>query len=573
MTDDDAPVRPATRPPHRAFRFLARLVAGCVMAVAGVLLSAAPAAAHAALIASNPADGAVLAAPPSAVRLTFSETVQLPPGAISVVGPAGNRVAEVIAAQPSGSVVSVGLPALQGAPTRGTYTVSWRVISADSHPVGGAVSFSIGAPSRAGHAAGAHAGRAVGMAFGVARFGGFAGLTVLIGAVALCCYGGAHVATRREVRRLVVVAWAVLVAAAFAALALQGPYASASGLTGLGDGALLTQTLHSHYGTALSLRIALLGALPALLVWAAHVVPGAASRTRWAAFGLAPLAAGLAMTWAAVGHASDSGSQTPLTMTADAVHVLAASLWLGGLVAVLAMLWRRPATAAPETEVVATVERFSRMAVWCVTVLAATGLYQACLRVGTFAAILTTEYGRLLLAKVTLVAAVLTVASRSRARLHRLRGPATTLRRLVATEAVGACAVLALTAGLVESQPAIQQYAARPTTRTTHFSAGGPAGAGDLTIRLPNTARGLGTADLTVLSAGGQPRDVPELQAAWTQRARGIGPLAAHLTRTGTGHYHATWAPLPVGGSWQLALTIRTSDIDQTTTRITIHIR
>jgi copper transport protein len=527
-----------------------------VLAVVGVFLSAAPAAAHAALIGSNPPDGAVLAAAPSAVTLRFSESVQVPSGGVSVVGPDGRTVAGLAVSQ-NGPAVSARLPALQG--VRGTYTVSWRVISADTHPVGGAVSFSVGAPSRTGHAPTVRASRAAGVAFGIARFGGFAGVTMLVGAVALCCYGGVEVAGNRRVRRLVVAAWAALVAATFAALALQGPYVSASGLGHVTDGTLLAQTQHTRYGTTLSLRIALLGALPGTLVWAER------RRIGRAAAGL--LAAGLVATWAMLGHASETGSQTPLTVAADAVHLLAAAVWLGGLAAILAMLWRQ----APSGAVVTAVERFSPFAAGCVAVLAATGLYQAYLRVETPAAILTTGYGRLLLVKVALVAAVLAVASRTRAHLH--RGSTIALRRLVAAETGGALVVLALTAALVESQPAIQEYAVRPATRTVRFVAGGPGGTGNLTLRLPNTARGLGTGDLTVRSADGHLRDVPELRATWAQPVRGIGPLSARLTRIGTGRYRATWAPLSVDGSWRFAFTIRTSDIDETTTRIPIHIR
>jgi copper transport protein len=261
-----------------------------------------------------------------------------------------------------------------------------------------------------------------------------------------------------------------------------------------------------------------------------------------------------------LGHASEAGSQTPLTVAADAVHLLAAALWLGGLAAILAMLWRQE----PSEAVVTAVRRFSPFAAGCVAILAATGLYQAYLRIETPAAILTTGYGRLLVAKVALVAAVLAVASRTRAHLH--RGPTIALRRLVAAETGGALVVLALTAALVESQPAIQQYAARPV----RLVASGP---GNFTLRLPNTARGLDTGDLTVRSADGHPRDVPELRATWAQPVRGIGPLPARLTRTGIGRYRATWAPLPVDGSWQFAVTIRTSDIDEATTSIRIHIR
>src|SRR4051794_120069 len=108
-----------------------------------LVLGAAPASAHATLDTTTPANGAELPAgqPPSAVSLKFSENVQIPDNAIRVVS-AGSGAAVDIGTPEHGtgdSVVTVPLPKLDD----GTYVVSWRVVSADSHVVSGALSFAV----------------------------------------------------------------------------------------------------------------------------------------------------------------------------------------------------------------------------------------------------------------------------------------------------------------------------------------------------------------------------------------------------------------------------------------------
>ncbi|MGK5451435.1 CopD family protein, partial [Streptomyces radiopugnans] len=129
--------------------------------------------------------------------------------------------------------------------------------------------------------------------------------------------------------------------------------------------------------------------------------------------GGAVVAVGLAATWAAAEHAS-TGVQTAVAVPADIVHLLAVAVWLGGLAALLTALRWGPAVGGEA------VRRFSRIALGCVAVLAATGLYQSWRQVGGWAALASTSYGRLLLVKIALVALLLGVARFSRRHTARL---------------------------------------------------------------------------------------------------------------------------------------------------------
>ncbi|WP_292382596.1 copper resistance protein CopC, partial [Mesorhizobium sp.] len=106
-----------------------------------VMASTSQALAHAALIKTDPADGAVLAQAPARFSLTFSEPVS--PLVLTLVRPDGTPVA-LTSFRLSDQTVEIDNPrALKS----GTHVLSWRVISADGHPVGGSLLFSIGAPS------------------------------------------------------------------------------------------------------------------------------------------------------------------------------------------------------------------------------------------------------------------------------------------------------------------------------------------------------------------------------------------------------------------------------------------
>lgn len=109
---------------------------------------AGAASAHAALRSTDPGDGTVLKSAPRDITLTFTESVGLLDDSFRVLAPDGKRLKVTDAGHgPGGSdTARVSLPAELA---QGTYTVAWRVVSADSHPVSGAFTFSVGKPSPA----------------------------------------------------------------------------------------------------------------------------------------------------------------------------------------------------------------------------------------------------------------------------------------------------------------------------------------------------------------------------------------------------------------------------------------
>lgn len=100
------------------------------------------ASAHATRVSSQPADNAVLMAGPDQVSATFNEQLQTTFAAMAVVGPDGNVWSS---GQPTvqGALVSIGMRPLGPA---GTYTVNYRVTSADGHVVSGSWSFRLTVP-------------------------------------------------------------------------------------------------------------------------------------------------------------------------------------------------------------------------------------------------------------------------------------------------------------------------------------------------------------------------------------------------------------------------------------------
>ncbi|WP_405922146.1 copper resistance CopC/CopD family protein [Streptomyces sp. NBC_00122] len=395
-----------------------------VLALVGAVLAlllggAGPALAHTALSGSDPADGAVLDTPPRQVTLTFTESVSFPDDALRVLSPANERVNPRPAQHADGKGNTARVELSDKLP-QGTYTVAWRVVSADSHPISGAFTFSIGKPSEtaAAVATGSPDDSAVGRLYGFFRYVAYSGLALLVGAAAfiLVCWPAA--AELRPVRRLLVAGWATLAVATVALLLLRGPYETADRLTSAFDLAQLGRTATGRPGVALIARLALLLVAAAVMLWRPAVPlarhddgsqpPDPGARVRLAG---AVLAAGLAFTWAAAEHAS-AGLQVPLAVPVAALHLLAMGVWLGGLVTLVIAL--RDRGAGGHDVPASAVGRFSTLAFTAVAVLVGTGVYQSWRQVGSWEALTTTSYGRTLIVKVAVVVLVLYVASFSR---------------------------------------------------------------------------------------------------------------------------------------------------------------
>ncbi|MGW2708739.1 copper resistance CopC/CopD family protein [Streptomyces sp. NPDC001356] len=613
------------------------------IAVTGALLAGAgPASAHAALTGSDPAQGVVAAKAPTQVSLTFSEKVALNDDSLRVLDPKGKPVQTGSPANVSGTTYSVRL---RSGLADGTYTVTYQVVSADSHPVAGAYTFSIGAPSQTvvsgtGPVAG---GGVVGGLYAFGRYVSYAGFIVLAGGAAFvlaCWRRGAGV---RPLQRLVVGGWIALTAATLWLLLLRGAYTGSGKFADVFDLELLGQVLQTKTGAALVSRLLLLAAaaLFVAVLFGAYTRRDEGEEKRDLTFGLAVggvvVAAGLATSWAMAEHAS-TGLQPGIAMPVDVVHLLAVAAWLGGLTALLTALYRAPAEMPVEA---AAVQRFSRVAFGSVLALVITGVYQSWRQLGSWSAFTETRYGQLLLVKIGLVAVLVGIAAVSRRWTGRLTDPAVRtgetkkaqarkervaastggkdtragsrdtgraaqlarqraaadaarakrlrdgdpnrfgLRRSVLAEAGVALVLLAVTTALTQTEPGRTEQEAKAATSTSAGS-GTSATSGALTLDMPfdtggTDGKGVVSIDLDPARVGGNEMhvyvqrpngrafDVPEVKVSFTQEAKKIGPLPVNPDHITTGHWSASGVQIPMAGDWKIAVTVRTSDIDQVT--------
>lgn len=419
----------------------AALVAALVSLLFGLMLAGAgPASAHAALTGSDPQDGAVVATAPKEVTLTFSEAIAVGDGSIRVLDPSSKRADT--GAEPKdlseGSTVRYGVELHPGLPD-GTYTVAWQAVSADSHPISGAFTFSIGAPSETTVALPSEevGGGPVGVVYGIARYAAYTGFILLVGGAAFVLGCWPRGASARPMQRLVVRGWVTLTAATLVMLLLRNPYTGSGKFADAFDLDGLQAVLDTKPGAALVSRLLLLGAAALFIavLFGTYARREDAVEKKDLTFGLAVgggvVAAGIAATWAMSEHAS-TGLQAGIAMPVDVLHLLAVAAWLGGLVSLLVALYRTPDVGS------GAVRRFSRVAFGSVLVLAATGIYQSWRQVGSWSALTGTRYGQLLIIKVALIAVLLAVAWFSRRWTARLTDTAAASGGAEATDTAAA---------------------------------------------------------------------------------------------------------------------------------------
>ncbi|MEU2598389.1 copper resistance protein CopC [Streptomyces hirsutus] len=376
-----------------------------------LLGSAGPASAHAALRGADPGEGSVVKSAPRHITLTFTESVALLDDSFRIYSPDNHRVPldEPEHADGRSDTARIGLP---DGLDDGTYTVAWRVVSADSHPASGAFTFSIGKPSpTAPMAPAAPAEHPITASlYDTGRYLAYIAAALLIGTVAFAAL--CRPPDTAPLRMPLVTGWWTLLTSTAVLLVLRAPYENGTSPATAFDLSAFTGALTGRPGIALLTRLALLALTAAVLLRLArlrraHGEPDGRTSPARLAVGTV-LAVALALTWAAAEHAS-AGIQVPVAMTSSVLHLLAMACWLGGLTALLIVLFR--ADAPPP---VATVTRFSRLAFLSVTVLVVTGVYQSWRGLGSWSALADSSYGRTLAVKLVMTAALLLAAGLSR---------------------------------------------------------------------------------------------------------------------------------------------------------------
>ncbi len=511
-------------------RALTRAAAGTLVLLALLVGPATPASAHAQLLESTPTPGQRFEQAPDQVELVFDEAVQLPDEALRlfVVGETEPRP---LTASAVDARVSAPLPADLGA---GGFVLSYRVISADGHPVSGTLAFTVGdaAPTPGRVDTGelptptpALAAISALAAAGVLLFSGLSFFDVVIRRTPV---------RGRWSRRLAGAAWLTALGASGGAIAVN---LWVPGATGRVDPqAVLALGLVALSGAALLLR----------------------GRARAAIAGIA-LAGPLV-----VGH-SVSIPPVPVTLLVDAVHLGAAAYWVGGIAGIALVLIRRRPSAEDETHAlaggIATVQRFSAGAALSVLALLASGATLAVLILPSPAALVASAFGRTLLLKVALVLAVLVLAALNRFRiLPRVRRSHSAdrswrmLRSAVAAEAVLLVVIVAVTGLLTVSDPTPERSAAQPVNVTSeHLAVHGtidPVGVGDTVLRVQ-------------IERDGVPADAEQVIVTATLPAHDLGPLVTQARRDPkTGDYVAE-LDLPVPGTWRFVLAARWDTYDK----------
>ncbi len=537
----------------------------------GLGLGVSPASAHALLTGTEPVDGAALRTAPTRVLLSYSESIRVSDDSIRVLDAAGARVDDGHA-RPGAKASQATVALKPGLPT-GTYVVSWRVISADSHPVSGAFAFGIGGPPQAGaaHAEGDTSGsQTVGLFFGAARFAGYVGIGLLLGACVFLTLIWPRGFQAQGAGRLLAVGWAITAVSALAQLLLQGPYAAGVGLSGVFRWSILSTTVEDRFGHLLLIRLLALCLAAPLLRRAVRVgAPDLWHRGELAALGLA-----ISVTLAAIGHGS-TGDLAGLAVVSLTVHVLGMSVWIGGL-SVIAVLLLRQASGA---ELAVVLPRWSRLAAGAVIALVLSGLVQSWREIGTLPALVDTSYGRMLLYKTWFFLGMLSVGGLAQLWVRRhyrtkndvaAAAPGTAalagLRRGVVAELTAGAVVLGLTAALVNMVPGRTSYA--PPFSGTAF-----AGPMTVKVRVSPTRVGAESLDVRAWAPTGKPQRLVAASAELSLPSAELGPFTVPLDLADTGHAHSDRLQLPLDGKWQLRLTLRLNDFDQYVTTLFYPVR
>ena len=520
-----------------------RITLLAALAVLFSLLFVSPAAAHAELVSTTPANGDQLTSPPAEIQMTFTESVNLVDDGIRLVDHVG---ATVPTPNPTvdAQTVTWSMPADLA---EGPYVVTWRVVSSDGHPISGAFSFGVGTAAAAvpglstgtpDTASGAVATTPTAPWPVVAiRMVGYVAFALFAGVVAFVLLCAPDTSKDRKLQLLVRTGLVGGAASAIAAILVQGPYIAGTSMTRVVDSRLLQETLGTPFGSAMAWRLAFYGILGVLAWRLPRILTGPAS---W----LVPAGvAATAVSIAAAGHGAASG---PIGLGIDALHALTAGLWVGGLIA-LAALGRSVEPRA--------LQQFSTLAMVSVLTLIVTGTLNSLRHLTGLEELWQTRYGLTLMIKLILVAAALGAAGVSRLRLRQHRVPL----RSVRTEAALTVAILVVTALLSMTAPPPQALA--PTTHAGHDAGAvneavqmslGDQGDAALTVS-PATTTG-SHLHLELTDTNGQPLSATKVTLKVANPGRDIAPIRVPMSKS-DGVWVASYR-FPFPGTWKVIFTV-----------------
>jgi copper transport protein len=388
----------------------------------------------------------------------------------------------------------------------------------------------------------------------IGRFASYAGLAVLLGALAAVVACAPTLLRTRRLASVLFVGGYLAMAGTIAMIAAQASVIGSSPFD-------WTTVIKTRSGGWWLIRLVLVAVITGLVPWRALLAHRAVRAV--AAAG----AIGLFAVVAAGGHAV-SGRWIGLGFAITVVHLAAMATWIGGL-CLLAAIVERDA-------LLATAARFSPVALASVAVLAVTGTISGWRQLGRVDAIVDTSYGRWLLIKLALVAAVLAAAATARRVLH--HSPATVtdhpepdelaahddpsrssrLRRNVLIESSAMVLVLAATAGLTGATPprAVETFTADATVTVVQDDY-------IAQIDLLPAVTGGTVMHVTITPPGGSLIAADEITVTAELPSAQVGPIEILTFPAGPNHVTTNEATFPLPGQWTVTVIARYGEFDQ----------
>ena len=572
--------------------------------------------AHANLLRSEPAIGAVLHEAPHRMQLWFSEEPEPRFSEVALFDATRQRLTDAPAQTAPGEPLSLLLD-LPSDLADGAYTVVWRVLSkVDGHVTAGSVPFTVGTPGEAeapaptGVDAAALLGGQDALAgrvdplnvlvrwlrhLGTAAVGGTLVFGPTILAPALAATQTPRVPGQRppsEIvrawrsglrasRSLAWFGWWLLLLATLGALIVQTAAATnVSHLDALGA-PLPDFVLTTRYGRIWLVWLALVVLLAVILARASRR-PVVRAAMRWRSWGWWWLGAALTglvlLVTGLVSHAAAAPQHVVVALAADWLHLAATVLWIGGLFQLLLVFPVALAPLPPPLRLRAlagAVPRFSRLAVACVAVLVVTGAYQLWLHVGSIEALFTTVYGVTLSMKLALILPLLALGAfnllvtRPGFRLlvresgARVLAAADLLTRRFRLAVAGEVALGATVLLLVGFLTVVSPARVLVPPAQSGIVATGTAEDLRVQLRVDPGGAGVNTIAATVRDADGRPvrpaEGVVQVDFRITLADGSLGEQEARTEHTGAGIYSAWGAWLSLAGDWQVVVLVRRS--------------
>jgi len=515
-----------------------RLIAGLVTLLF-VVCFASGASAHASLVSAEPADGSVLATAPKTVQLQFNEPVT--PAVISLIDASGKTRSDVVV-HAIDQTITMMLP--DNLP-RGTQVVSYRIVSADGHPVGGALVFSIGEMTAAPVTAAPTSSVLVSTLIWLARVGVYLGLFVGVGGA----FFAAWIGQGADGAKAIIAALRIGIVSAVVSLGLQGIDLQNLPLTDIVTLAPWTSALATSLGPSLLIAIAAM-VIAYFSLWSPSIA------INWVLTSAAMLGVGLSLV--SSGHAA-TAPPSWLARPSLFLHGVGVAYWVGALAPLVTMAWRR-SDSLPRV-----LKDFSAFAVPDVGGLVLTGLGLAVVQLESFGALIETGYGIILLVKLALVVLLLGLAALNRFYLtamvvadYRNTRP---LLRSVVFECVLVVGILAVVAGWRFTPPPRTLVAEVDAPLAVHIH----TDAAMFQVLVSPGKVGNDNFVLQLMNGDASPLQAKEATLILSLPERGIEPLERTATLGADGYWHVQGVPLPYPGRWHMRIEALVTDFNKVT--------